>query len=174
MSKTRNRTVGILAALAGAAGLWWLFRDDEKEPAIEPEDFPDEPPPEEEPEVPLIPAQVVEVPTPLTARPVIDLTTSGELYSGECAIEGTKVDKARDGAWVISSMKLLGFPVSTLLTTADKNQVKKLQTQLRSMNLGAMANAPPSFIDGKVGLCTIDGMIEAAIMFNDDRWPGAV
>ncbi|KKL67067.1 hypothetical protein LCGC14_2138650, partial [marine sediment metagenome] len=95
-----------------------------------------------------------------------------EEYSGTCGIDGvTKVDRARDGPWAVNALSLLGFPVSTLLTTAaDKAQVRDFQTLARSMGLGAMRDAPASFIDGRVGLCTLDALVEAAILYNAQRW----
>lgn len=174
----RNALVGGLAGMTALAlGIWYFFfrGDGEKDPAFGPDDEDEEIEVEETEEIeeeeeidPIIATPVKPV---IIARRQIDLTTSGEEYSGVCGVDGTtKVDKARDGPWAKKALTLLGFPVGTLLSSSDKQQIKNFQATARSMDLGAMAGAAPSYVDGVVGLCTLDALVEAAIIYNGGRW----
>lgn len=170
----RNALIGgLLAVGAVVTGIWWLFFRD-GDPELGPEEIEEEievEEVEEVEEIDPITAEPVKPVQPIQARPVIDLTTTGVEYDGVCGIDNvTKVDRARDADWAKRALSLLGFPVGTLLSSADKAQIKKFQAIARSMGLGAMANAPASFVDGKMGLCTLDALVEAAILYNAGQW----
>jgi hypothetical protein len=180
-----STTLAILGAAGVAAYFLWP-----KDPGTVLGDPVGPPPPPEppaglDPTVPFIPAEPAEGPVmipaqrsgdwpePAIIRPLIDLTTTGEMYGGECDTDGGKVDKGQWGkpSKVAHALQLLGYGVDVPLDQPHYvSEIKRFQRRARALSLTGTVGEGIFHIDGVMGLCTLRALTDAAILYNQNQW----
>jgi hypothetical protein len=123
-----------------------------------------------EPIGPIIADPVVFDPIQATPQiPISALFVAGSI----CQVDAERYNKAQwpDPATVAGALTVLGYPVTPALTNqGDADQVMMFQLRARDLALEGMQAAPDSFIDGKVGPCTLRALTEAAMISNAGGW----
>lgn len=90
-----------------------------------------------------------------------------------CSRTGTQVDVDRFGSpvEVAAFLVALGYPVSpSLVTTADKSEIKRFQRRARQLALPGLKGASDKWIDGLMGPCTLVALGAAVDLSEDGQW----
>lgn len=129
--------LAVLGAAAGAAtGVWYLLRRGEE---MKPEPDPDPDP--------------TPGPTPTPPKDPTYCKKAGKSYD---------VDRWSSPLMISAAFMGFGYPVGPTLKTAnDKIQIKDFQRRMRELGIGPYANAPDSWITGRVGPCLLISMSDA-------------
>jgi hypothetical protein len=93
-----------------------------------------------------------------------------------CQLTGKAYNAAvwHSPAVVYDELHALGFAGAKGTSAQRKQAVKNFQAVARSLGLGGMGGAPPSFIDGIIGACTLLALDEARFRRQTGSWNPAI